>query len=389
MNYETLKQWANPIEVDYVNAFIECGEDATAAADVAQVHRSTIVRAIDRLKQRAAVAGYSPEHGMTHMVPDPFVTKRVSTNRDGEGNIINQWTIGVLDAEKRQAALKAAAAAMAETLPKLAPVAAPAITDAKLCNLYTFTDYHMGMMAWHREGGADWNLKIAESLLRKSFVHMVETAPKAATAVINIQGDFLHSDGLPPITPGHGHVLDQDGRFSQIVGAAIRVIRNLIDHALATHQTVHLIIVEGNHDESSACWMQAMFEHIYDYEPRLTVNDSKLPYYAFQFGEVMLAIHHGHKVKNEQLPMLFAAQFAKMWGATTKRYGHAGHRHHADEKEYSGMLITQHPTLSGRDAYAARGGWFAERAAQAITYHTTFGQVGRTIVCPEMFDEAV
>jgi hypothetical protein len=98
----------------------------------------------------------------------------------------------------------------------------------------------------------------------------------------------------------------------------------------------------------------------------------------------MLGFHHGHKVKNESLPMLFAAQFPAMWGATTKRYAHCGHRHHADEKEYSGMTVVQHPTLSARDAYAARGGWIADRATQCITYHERFGIVARTIVTPEM-----
>jgi hypothetical protein len=126
-----------------------------------------------------------------------------------------------------------------------------------------------------------------------------------------------------------------------------------------------------------------MFSALYEKEPRLTVNDSELPFYVYQHGDIMLAFHHGHKVKNEQMPMLFAAQFSKLWGATTKRYCHTGHRHHVDEKEYSGMTVTQHPTLSARDAYAARGGWIAERAALGITYHKKSGQYSRVYVSPQ------
>ena len=88
------------------------------------------------------------------------------------------------------------------------------------------------------------------------------------------------------------------------------------------------------------------------------------------------------------LTMLFAAQFPKMWGTTSKRYAHCGHRHHVDEKEYAGMTVTQHPTLAARDAHSARGGWISERAAALVTYHEKFGQVARTIVCPEMFEAA-
>ena len=48
------------------------------------------------------------------------------------------------------------------------------------------------------------------------------------------------------------------------------------------------------------------------------------------------------------------------------------------------MTVTQHPTLAARDAYAARGGWIAERHVTSITYHSEFGLVARSIVTPEM-----
>lgn len=84
--------------------------------------------------------------------------------------------------------------------------------------------------------------------------------------------------------------------------------------------------------------------------------------------------------------MLFAAQFPQDWGATTRRYAHCGHRHHVEEKEHSGMTVIQHPTLAARDAYAARGGWIADRQVSAITYHSKFGQVARATVVPEMLE---
>lgn len=289
--------------------------------------------------------------------------------------------------QRNRATVQAAFDAMAEELPRLKPVKAPVKTIDALCNLVVFSDYHVGQLSWHREGGADWDLKIAESMLLNSFIHMVESAPKASACVLCLQGDFLHTDGLLPLTPGHKNVLDADGRFSKIVATAIRVIRHLIAHALAKHDTLHLIICEGNHDEASSMWLRQMFAAMFEDEPRMTVNDSELPYYVHQHGEIMLAFHHGHKINNEQLPMLFAAQFPKMWGATTKRFAHCGHRHHVDEKEYAGMSVAQHPTLAARDAHASRGGWISDRAANVVTYHKRFGKVAQTVVCPEMFED--
>ena len=317
-------------------------------------------------------------------VRSPFIITGRSTLKDATGETVMVWEKESLDREAAESARQAAYEAMAGKLPRAKPVGAPRRVVNDLCNLYTFTDFHLGMMAWREEGGADWDLKIAEHTLTASFAAMVAQSPSAHTAVINLQGDLLHTDGLMPVTPGHGHVLDADSRYSKMVGVAIRAVRGLVALALAKHEEVHLVICEGNHDESSSVWLRLMFAALYDVEPRITVNASELPFYLFTWGQTFLGFHHGHKVKNEQLPLLFAAQFRAAWGMTTKAYIHCGHRHHCDEKEYNGATVVQHPTLAARDAYAARGGWIAERAAQSITYSKQFGQVGRVFVTPEM-----
>ena len=204
------------------------------------------------------------------------------------------------------------------------------------------------------------------------------------TAVVAQLGDFLHADNINPVTPTSGHLLDADGRYSKVVQVAIRILRQVIKTALAKHKTVVVLMAEGNHDLSSSIWLREMFKAVYEKEPRVQVIDTPLPYYVLQHGSTMLSWHHGHLKKNDQLPLLFAAQFPEVWGKTTKRYVHTGHRHHIEEKEHSGMTVVQHPTLAARDAYAARGGWIAERRAVAITYHQKFGEVSRVSVSPEM-----
>jgi hypothetical protein len=382
-----LRSWATVRQLEYLDAIEQHGSHQKAAK-VLGIGRRTLDKSIQALKGKAAQQGYAPEFNMTRPVPDGFKAARISTNYRDDGSIGQQWVIATEDQERQEAIRRAAFAAMSEDLPRVKPIRKPEQTIDALCNLVVFTDYHIGQLAWHKEGGADWDLKIAEKLLLDSFIHMVDAAPRAKSCVLCLQGDLLHTDGLLPLTPAHKNVLDTDGRFSKIVAVAIRVIRRLVDHALARHESVHLIICEGNHDEASSVWLRQMFAALYEQEPRITVNDSELPFYVHQHGETMLAFHHGHKVKNEQLPMLFAAQYPKLWGATAKRYCHTGHRHHVDEKEYAGMTVTQHPTLAARDAHASRGGWISERAAVVVTYHERFGQVARTVVCPEMFEEA-
>lgn len=384
---DKLKEFANDRQREILEAVDKCGSQR-AAAEALGISRGTVSNTVAAVERKAAREGYAPGHWTGGVAPG-YVTGKVTVAVNAKtGEVERYWQRQHPDQDQLASAMQAAADAMAEALPRRFPAPYDGFRNDALCNLIVFTDYHLGMLAWHKEGGADWDLKIAEALMVSSFLHMLQAAPRASKCVLTIQGDFLHSDGLLPLTPAHKNVLDTDGRFSKIVAAAIRVLRHLVDYALSRHAEVHLIVCEGNHDEASSVWVRQMFAALYENEPRLTVNDSELPFYVHQHGNVMLCFHHGHKVKNEMLPMLFAAQYPQIWGATKKRFVHTGHRHHVDEKEYSGITVIQHPTLAARDAHAARGGWISERAAQVITYHEKFGQVARNFVVPEMFEEA-
>lgn len=331
----------------------------------------------------ASRAGIAPGH-FEHGVAPGYLMGKVTVQRGADGSIERTWERQSPEITAQREALEAALEAIKAEIPRLAPLAAPMTSVAALVTVYVITDFHLGALAWHREGGADWDVAIAERTGIAAMEALSNAAPPSEEGVVVVQGDFTHTDGMKAMTPTHGHLLDADSRFGKIADTAIRMIRRKVDIALMKHARVRLVICEGNHDEITSLWLRKLFACLYEKEPRVTVEDSELPYYAYQFGKVMLAFHHGHLKKNDHLPLLFAAQFSKMWGETTKRYCHTGHRHHVEEKEHSGMTVLQHPTLAARDAYAARGGWMSERAAQAITYHSDFGQVGRVMITPEM-----
>jgi hypothetical protein len=384
---ENLYRYCTPRQKQILEAIERLGS-ARAAATELGMNIGGASETYLAVKRKAAKFGYSPEHDFTRPVPDGYVAKGVSTYYNAEGKPAGQWVKASLSHQALVDAMKEAVEGFKDEIPPAVSTVAPVASEEQLCNLYTFTDYHLGMLAWHKEGGSDWNLDIAEKTITAALVQMVNQSPTAHTAVLNIQGDFLHTDGKMPVTPASKHVLDADSRFPKIRRAAIRIIRSLMAICLQRHQEVYLIIAEGNHDEESAGWLADLFAVHYEEEPRVTVNDSVLPFYVFEWGSTMLGVHHGHKVKNENLPLLFAAQFPQEWGRTTRREIHCGHRHHRDEKEYNGVTIVQHPTLAARDAYAARGGWIADRAAWAITYHKKYGAVGRVMVTTEMMEDA-
>jgi hypothetical protein len=384
---EALFEYATPRQREILEA-INLHGGAKAASLALGINKGAASDVYIAVKKKAALQGYAPDHDFTRPVPDGYVAKGISTYYNSEGKPSGQWVKASLSHQALVEAMQEAVEGFKDQVDLASPIVAPQGCEEHLCNLYTFTDYHLGMLAWHKEGGSDWNVSLAEKTILAALAQMINQSPKAHTAVLNIQGDFLHTDGKIPVTPVSRHVLDADTRFPKLRKSAIRVIRSLVAMSLQRHQEVHLIIAEGNHDEESSGWLSDLFFVHYEEEPRISVSDSVLPFYVFEWGSTMLGVHHGHKVKNESLPLLFAAQFSQEWGRTTRREIHCGHRHHRDEKEYNGVTVVQHPTLAARDAYAARGGWIADRAAWAITYHKKYGAVGRVMITTEMLEVA-
>jgi hypothetical protein len=383
-----LYEYCTAGQLKYLKAINE-HRSMAAAARALGVNSSTVEDARRQVEKKAAIFGYSPQHDLTKKVAPGFIAKGHSTlYRRGEPEPVIQWVKTKADDAQREKIIRSAIDALMQDTPRAAPAVAPKQSAEHLCTVYTLTDCHVGMKAWGKETGADWDLAIAERTLVSAFDQMVMSSPTAAVGVVAQLGDWIHTDGLAAVTPTSGHQLDADSRFSKIVAVAVRVLRRVIDLALQKHSRVIVLMAEGNHDVASSVWLRHMFQLLYEQEPRITVIDSELPYYVYQHGSTFIGWHHGHLKKPDQLPLLFAAQFPKEWGATTRRYVHCGHLHHVHEKEHSGVTIIQHPTIAARDAYAARGGWVADRSISSITYHAKFGQVGRTTVVPEMLEAA-
>ena len=384
-----LKEWAEPDLRDVIDTINQLGGYRAAGRMLGRDHAG-LMRRIERLQKRAALAGYSPRHGMTETVPDGFKLRGRSVLRKldpvtGQKVELLSWDKSSADDERRAEMLRAAIDEACQSIPPLPHAPGPVHVAADLLNLYVFTDYHLGMRAWSEEGGADWNLEIAEDLIIRSFAYMLDNTPAAEVGFIGQIGDFAHWDSLKPVTPTSGHVVDASSHYTEVVRAVIRIMRRLVEMALVKHNRVVLLMAEGNHDIASSVWMREIAKSWYANEPRVEVVDSASPFYAYEWGVTMLGFHHGHCAKKLDMAKLFANLFAPMWGRTTKRYGKRGHYHHeVVVDEDGGMKTTQFPTLAPSDSHAARHGYQSVRQTMAETFSRRFGKASEIIVTPEM-----
>ena len=311
----------------------------------------------------------------------PLSIKGTSTLRDAEGNIVMEWVKTDRTESDRLIALQTAIDTLKENIKPCKPTKAPnKIKGSKLCNQYTLTDYHLGMMSWHEETGADWDMKIAEDVLVKFFEAGIRKSPDANECIFAQIGDFLHWDGLDAVTPASKHVLDADTRYTKLVRVAIRVIRRVIKMLLNKYQKVTVIMAEGNHDESSSVWLREVLHAFYEEEPRVQIDTNADPYYCVTFGKCCMFYHHAHKKRLKNIDATFVGKFKKEFGASEFVYGHTGHLHHEHKIETNLMILEQHRTLAAKDAYASRGGYLSGRDAKVITYHKDYGEVNRSTI---------
>ena len=385
MNPELLYFCETDRQKEIIEAVIECGTERGAARHLG-CHHSVVQKTVKRVRLAAQKRNWSEENGLSELVDEYMTISKKSVLTDADGAVKLKWTQSVADKEKEIKLLQLITETLSEDIPREKPsrITRTENYEPNLLNCFILTDYHLGMLAWSEETNDDWDMKIAEDLLMKWLEYSISKSPNADTAVLAQLGDFLHWDGLDAVTPSSGHILDADTRFQLVVRVAIRCLRKVINRLLETHNHVHVIMAEGNHDLSGSVWLREWFNALYEDEPRITVELSPDPYYSFEWGDTSLFFHHGHKRKISDLDNVFAGKFRQTFGRTKYSYGHLGHLHHTSSKESPLMIVEQHRTLAAKDAYASRGGYISGRSAPVITYHKNYGEVGRLTITPEM-----
>jgi len=380
-----LREFCNTERQKNVIELYEQGFGYSKIGEMLNINRYAARDAIQAVKARASAQGYSPEHDMTRTVPDAFTVKGVSTYYNEEGKPVGQWVKSVADKEAQFQMMIERIELACEGMKPWKPVKKPKTTQDNLLSLLVITDFHLGSYCWGDETSESYNTDMARDLFLSSIKEMIDSTPKSKIGLLCNLGDFLHWDGLLQITPTSAHILDNDSRYSRIVDIAMTVMNEAVRMMLEKYEKVVFVCAEGNHDMAGSIWLRKFIRKLYANEPRLEVIDNDFPYYAYRHGEIMLCFHHGHKVKMDRLPKVFASEprFREDWGKSKVAYIHSGHYHSERVLEDAGAITEQHPTLASRDSYATRLGLMSQRGAKVITYDSTDGEVARITVRPK------
>lgn len=363
----------------FVSLYFKHNMNAYQAASELNYDYATFKRVIRRLKKHAGITNTTNiKEGL------PPGSKRYDIDPD-TGEIVYKGGWDQADKyskEDKEALFIEALEAFKEELPvykKIKPLNINRNED--LLNLYVLTDVHLGMLAWHEEGGHDWDLDIAERTIMQSFVYLMDHSPNSKTALLCNLGDFAHYDSMLAMTNASGHILDSDTRPYKLTKAASRILRGLVELLLKKYKKVVVMSCQGNHDERSSMWLLEILSVAYAKNKRVKIVESPKPHYTYKHGKLLLGFHHGHKLRGKlaTLEDKFNKEFRKELGETEITLIHTGHFH---EWRVDGN-VEQHPTLAARDSYASTNLYNSIRAMRCITYHKERGEKSRITFNPE------
>lgn len=336
-------------------------------------------RALRTVRGRAARMGHSPEHDMTHSVPEGFRLKGTSTLYDEDGNAKMQWVKTTADQDQLVRLAEQLAESVGETVTPIKPRKPAKIArDPDKMVVYPLPDLHIGMYAGV-DGEKQWGSAKAEEVITQKFDEILQGSPSTETALIPNLGDFFHTDNFESVTGGHGHSLDTSERWSESVKIGFRMFRKMIDSALLKHSSVRVICASGNHDVHSSVLLATALDALYSNEERCDVETAATPFHFHEFGKCLMGVTHGHKVKPNALYHVMCEDMREAWGRCEHFHWFTGHIHTQRLVEIGGQKIETFRAPIPGDAYSHGNGYRSPHGLQSVTFHKEDGEVNRSI----------
>lgn len=366
------------ITQDQFRKELDSGKTVAAIAAEYEVNERTLWRK----KAAMARSGWSPDHDMTHTVPDGFHVKGTSTLYGDDGKPRMQWVKSSIDHERQKELQAAAIEAMADDIPRYkTPKYTIKNPNKDIIPWFNLGDSHLGMLAHEDEVGHNFDLKIAQRELCAAMGILIYETPACERCVIQDMGDMTHIENFPGVTEASGHALDYDGRFPKMINTYVKVMRFIVDRALAKFKYVDIIINQGNHSRTNDIWMRHLLMVAYEKTKRINVLDNSSVFIPYRMGNTFVMTHHSDKCKPAKLADVMATDFAQDWGESKYRYIDIGHIHHRMQaKEMAGVTIESWNQLAPSDKYAHDGGWRSRQCLTVVDRSKTYGEVARRML---------
>lgn len=367
---------------EIIQTVIDSGGQREAARRLNKAY-GTIANTIKAIRKNAERRGYSPEHDLTHVLPETLTLKGTSTLYHHEKGQMMQWvkTQADKEAQARQI-LEGIRDALEEYRGASERVHHIGFSTEDCLTAYVMGDAHFGMLAHQDETQVDdFDSEIAYRVMQGAVDYLVHSSPPTKQALFVNVGDAVHTDNSSNRTRRSGAELDVDSRYYRIIKVFVWAMIHGIQRMLEKHEELTVINAAGNHDPDTTHWIQLALSMYFANEPRVDIRVDPASYHFYRFEKVLLGVTHGDGAKMDDLPQIMAHLKAEDWGQTLHRHWLTGHIHHKVLKEFNGCKTESFNTLAPSDAWHSKSGYFAAREMHSMIFNGEHGLVARNI-CP-------
>jgi len=373
---ELLKYCKTQRQIEILSAYIDHGT-SEAAAKVVGCKARNVRQVIASIKRSAAEQGWTESFDATRFVdPGQVITGKSTLTKDEEGNTV--WIKTKAQQEsQRKAFFEFIEGLNSEIIPAKPkkPTSKKKLSEEIMPAIF-IGDAHIGMRSSNQETKArSFNSETAKSEICNAVDDLVSVAPDANTGLLVNVGDFVHANNSNGTT-GKGTPLDVDSSYENFMRTAAETLRYSIDAMLGKFKRVEVVIARGNHDPDAAVALQMIMEFYYSKEKRVNILPSRGFFHYIKYGNWLIGVHHGDKVKAQKLANIMPRDMPNAWSDTTHRMWAVGHFHHSHEIECdNSVVVKKFGTLAPPDDWHASQGYGSSHVMEMIVFKRNGGKM--------------
>lgn len=246
--------------------------------------------------------------------------------------------------------------------------------DGQLLFELPMMDAHFGKLAWWEESGADYDLKVAESLWVKAIEDLISKALKwdgIEQIIYPVGQDFFHFD-TTKVTTTNGTPLNTDTRWQKMFRKGIEMLVWSVEK-LRKIAPVEVLWTPGNHDRMLSYAAVIGLAQRYLNTDNVTVDVTATPRKYRLFGKNLIGYAHGEQ-EGKRLHGLMQIEAADLWGQSIFREFHLGHLHTEMIDTINGIIFRRISSITANDAWHTESGFVGStRRAQGFIWHKELG----------------